>query len=56
MAPEAPSGFSSIVSFSARPSLEPNHGVQTLPFVAAWMDLENIVLSEITQSEKTNAI
>ena len=23
-----------------------------LPFVTAWMDLENIVLSEISQSEK----
>ena len=23
-----------------------------LPFVTAWMDLENIMLSEITQSEK----
>ena len=23
-----------------------------LPFVAAWMDLENIMLSEISQSEK----
>ena len=25
---------------------------KSLPFVAAWMDLENIMLSEISQSEK----
>ena len=27
-----------------------------LPFVTAWMDLENIMLSEISQSEKYNTI
>ena len=25
---------------------------ETLPFVMAWMDLENIMLSEISQSER----
>ena len=25
---------------------------KTLPFVTAWMDLESIMLSEISQSEK----
>ena len=25
---------------------------QTLPFATAWMDLENIILSKISQSEK----
>ena len=25
---------------------------ETLPFATVWMDLENIMLSEITQSEK----
>ena len=25
---------------------------ETLPFVTAWMDLENIMLSDISQSEK----
>ena len=28
---------------------------QTLPFVAAWMHLENIILSEISQT-KTNTV
>ena len=27
-----------------------------LPFETVWMDLENIMLSEISQSEKANAI
>ena len=27
-----------------------------LPFTTAWMDLENIMLSEINQSKKTNTI
>ena len=27
-----------------------------VPFATAWMDLENIMLSEISQSEKENAV
>ena len=29
---------------------------EILLFVTAWMDLENIILSEISQSEKTSTI
>ena len=29
---------------------------KVLPFVTAWMDLESIMLSEISQSEKINTI
>ena len=28
---------------------------ETMPFIATWMDLENIILSEVSQG-KTNAI
>ena len=30
----------------------PGKKKEILPFATAWMDLENIVLSEISQSEK----
>ena len=29
---------------------------EILPFAATWMDLENIILGEISQTEKTNTI
>ena len=29
---------------------------EILPFAAMWMDLENIILGEISQTEKTNTI
>ena len=30
----------------------PDHKKKILPFVTVWMDLENVMLSEISQSEK----
>ena len=29
---------------------------EILPFAATWMDLEGIMLSEISQTEKTNTV
>ena len=29
---------------------------ETIPFVATWMDLETIILSEVSQTEKTRII